>query len=80
VRSITDIDGHVLADGGAGHLWFNERKPDDTFSGWQPLGVPPLDAANADFPGDEWGLRPSDACLRHHRTALEPGTLTCHRR
>lgn len=26
------FDGHVLADGGAGHLWFNERKPDDTFS------------------------------------------------
>ena len=25
-----------------GHLWFSERRPDDTFSGWQALGVPPL--------------------------------------
>jgi hypothetical protein len=58
VRSITDITGHghTLADGAVGHLWFNERRPDDTFSGWQPLGVPPLDPADADFPGDEWGF------------------------
>jgi hypothetical protein len=58
VRSITDIGGHghVLAEGAAGHLWFNERRPDDAFSGWQPLGVPPLDPANADFPGDAWGF------------------------
>jgi hypothetical protein len=58
VRSITDFGrhGHTPADGAAGHLWFNERRPDDTFSGWQPLGVPPLDPANADFPGDEWGF------------------------
>jgi hypothetical protein len=58
VRSITDIagHGHVLADGAAGHLWFNERRPDDSFSGWQALGVPPLDPANADFPGDAWAF------------------------
>ena len=56
VRGITDIDGHghVLAEGAAGHLWFNERRPDDSFSGWQALGVPPLDPARADFPGDAW--------------------------
>jgi hypothetical protein len=58
VRSITDTygHGHVLAEGAVGHLWFNERRPDDTFSGWQHLGVPPLDPADADFPGDEWGF------------------------
>lgn len=58
VRSITDSDGHghVLAEGAAGHLWFNERRTDDTFSGWQPLGVPKLDPANADFPGDAWAF------------------------
>ena len=58
VRGITDIDGHghVLADGAAGHLWFNERRADDTFSGWQPLGVPPLDPARSDFPGDAWAF------------------------
>ena len=58
VHSITDSDGHghVLAEGAAGHLWFNERRADDTFSGWQPLGVPKLDPANADFPGDAWAF------------------------
>lgn len=58
VRSITDFDGHghTLAEGAAGHLWFKERRPDDTFSGWQPLNVPPLDPADADFPGDAWGF------------------------
>jgi hypothetical protein len=56
VRSITDVDGHghTLVDNAAGYLWFNERQPDDTFSGWQPLGVPPLDPANSDFAGDQW--------------------------
>jgi hypothetical protein len=38
VRGITNIrgHGHILADGAAGHLWFNERRPDDTFSGCRP--------------------------------------------
>jgi hypothetical protein len=58
VRSITDFDGHghTLADDAAGHLWFGERQPDDTFPGWQALGVPPLDPASADVPGDAWGF------------------------
>ena len=58
VRSITDIagHGHTLADGATGHLWFNERQADDAFSGWQALGVPPLDPAAADFPGDAWAF------------------------
>jgi hypothetical protein len=43
VRSIVDADGHghVLALAGGGHMWFKERKPDDAFTGWQDLGVPP---------------------------------------
>ena len=53
VRSITGIEGHghVLAKGGAGHLWFNERRPDDSFSGCQlaPAGRP--DGGPADEPG-----------------------------
>ena len=58
VRGITDIagHGHVLADGAAGYLWFNERRPDDTFSGWQALGVPPLAPTDADSPSDAWGF------------------------
>ena len=58
MRSITGIDGHghVLADGAVGHLRFNACRADDTFSGWQLLGVPLLDPANANFPGDEWGF------------------------
>jgi hypothetical protein len=65
VRSITDIagHGHVLAEGAAGHLWFNERRADDTFSGWQPLGVPPLDPGSpgqAWVFGDMWGVTRAD--------------------
>jgi len=55
VRSITDTDGHghTLAEGAAGHLWFSERRPDDTFSGWQALDVPPPDP---DSPSDAWAF------------------------
>jgi hypothetical protein len=58
VRSITDADGlgHVLAESAAGYLFFNERRSDDTFSGWQPLGIPPLGPGRADFPGDNWAF------------------------
>jgi hypothetical protein len=46
VRSIVDADGHghVLALAGGGRMWLKERKPDDTFTGWQDLGVPPPDS------------------------------------
>ena len=55
VRSITDITGHghVLAEDAAGYLWFNERRPDDTFSGWQALDVPPPDPGS---PSNAWGF------------------------
>ena len=71
VRSITDLDGHghTLVDNAAGYLWFNERQPDDTFSGWQPLGVPPLDPANADIAGDQWVPHPTG----QHRDPPPPG-------
>jgi hypothetical protein len=33
-----------------------KRRPDDTFSGWQALGVPPLDPADAGSPGRCMGV------------------------
>lgn len=65
VRGITDVDGHghVLAEGAAGHLWFSERRPDDTFSGWQALGVPapgPGSPGHAWAFGDMWGVTRAD--------------------
>ena len=69
VRSITGSDGHghVLADGAAGHLWFSERRPDDTFSAPGPPTPP------AGRPGARcWGTTTSSATSRPPPTTRWP--------